>query len=60
MLTVSWPMFCLPGSSPLSLRALASPALQLTQVRPVSLAALLCFDSSYPILAPSYAPPASH
>lgn len=56
MLTVSWPMFCLPGSLPLSLKALASPALQPTQVRSVSLAALLCFDSSYPILAPSYAP----
>lgn len=49
MPTVSWPTYYLPGSSPLILRALASPAMQPTQVRPVSSAALLCFDFPSPI-----------
>lgn len=48
MPTVSWPMYCLPGSSPHSLRALASPAMQRTQVRLALW--LFYFDSFSPSL----------
>ena len=45
---VSWPTCCSPGSLPLSLRALASPAMQPTQVRLSGCSASFLFPLSHP------------